>query len=376
VTPIPGDSSADLGRHRGSHRRRVVVAVLVVVAVAVVAVVMTDPFHGASAAKATVADNSDPTSRATVTRQDLSSVTEVAATLGFAASETVINQARGTVTMLPTVGHVVHQGQPLYQVNGAPVVLLYGHTPAYRTLSEELTGADVTELNADLVDLGDATNAEIPSGTDTFTYSTELGVEKLQADLGVTQTGSLSLGQAVFLPSAARIATISATLGGPAQPDQSLLTVTSTSRQVSIALDADQQTEVAIGDKVGITLPNNENTPGVISSVGAVASAGHNGGSPTVAVNVTPTRPAATGAWDQAPVNVTITTGKVRDATVVPVDALLAQTNGGYAVEVVTDSGRHQLFTVMLGLFDDADGLVQVTDTSLRAGQKIVVPNG
>ena len=108
------------------------------------------------------------------------------ATLGYAGSYSVVNQAQGTVTAVPALGQVVSQGQVLYQVNGAPVVLLYGSTPAYRTLSSGLTGVDVSELNADLVALGYATSTEIPSGTDDFTYWTEVGVEKLQAALGET----------------------------------------------------------------------------------------------------------------------------------------------------------------------------------------------
>ena len=47
----------------------------------------------------------------------------------------VINQARGTYTKLPAVGRVISQRHVLYRVNGSPVVLLHGSTPAYRTLS-------------------------------------------------------------------------------------------------------------------------------------------------------------------------------------------------------------------------------------------------
>ena len=345
-----------------------------VLAVAGVALAVTKPFATGGPSRPGVVDNADPTGLQTVTRQDLSEQTQVSATLGYAGSYSVVNQAQGTVTSLPAVGQVVSQGQVLYQVSGAPVVLLYGSTPAYRALSEDMTGSDVAELNADLVALGYVTSAEIPSGTDDFTYWTKVGVEKLQGASGVTENGALALGQAVFEPTAVRVTTISATLGAPAQAGQSVLTATSTTRQVSIALDADQQSEVAVGDKVTITLPNNQTTPGVISSVGTVAAAGQNGGSPTITVLVNPTDPAATGTWDQAPVNVTITTGSVTNALVVPVDALLAQTDGGYAVEVVGTDGIHRTVPVSLGLFDDADGLVQVTGTSLAVGQQVVVP--
>ena len=47
---------------------------------------------------------------------------------------------------------------------------------------------------------------------------------------------------------------------------------TSTTRQVQVALSASEQTTMAVGDKVSITLPNNRTTPGVVSSVGAVAT--------------------------------------------------------------------------------------------------------
>jgi hypothetical protein len=326
----------------------------------------------------------DPTSLTTVTRGDLSSETEVDATLGYAGSYSVVNQAEGTFTSLPAVGQVVSQGQVLYQVNGQPVVLLYGQTPAYRSLSDTgVTGPDVQELNAALVALGFVTPTEVSPTADQFGWWTKVGVERLQAALDVTQNGTLALGQAVFLPAAARITAFSATLSAPAEPGQPVMSAASTTRQVSIALDAAEQSEVAVGDKVTITLPNNENTPGVISSVGTVATvaaapssntASGSDSSPTITVLVNPTDPTATGTWDQAPVEVSITTGAVANVLVVPVDALLALANGGYAVEEVGANGIHRLVPVSLGLFDDAEGTVQVTGSGLAAGQRVVVP--
>jgi multidrug efflux pump subunit AcrA (membrane-fusion protein) len=73
-------------------------------------------------------------------------------------------------------------------------------------------------------------------------------------------------------------------------------------------------------------------------------------------------------------VNVLITTAGVRNALVVPVNALVALAGGGYAVEEVTGSGTHELRPVTPGLFDDQAGLVQVTGSGLAAGQRVVVP--
>ena len=58
----------------------------------------------------------------------------------------------------------------------------------------------------------------------------------------------------------------------------------------------------------------------------------------------------------------------------VPVDALLALAGGGYALEEIGPGGVHHLVSVSTGLFDDADGLVQVTGSGLAAGQRVVVP--
>jgi hypothetical protein len=311
----------------------------------------------------------------------------------------VINQAQGTYTELPELGRVIAQGHVLYRVNDRPVVLLRGATPAYRRLSVGVSGPDVAELNADLVALGYATRAQLHPRSAFFGATTTKAVEKLQAALGVARSGSLALGQVVFEPTTLRVTTVSARLGGRTEPGETVMQGTSTARQVQLALPASQQTEVAVGNNVTITLPNNRTTSGVVSSVATVAtcppssgaggpgsssatpgtdtcSSGGSGGgaTPTVAADVTFSDPGVSGKWDQAPVQVGITTASVPDALTVPVAALLAQSGGGYAVEVVGAGQRNHLVTVSLGLFDDAEGLVQVTGSGLAAGEKVVVP--
>jgi multidrug efflux pump subunit AcrA (membrane-fusion protein) len=154
-----------------------------------------------------------------------------------------------------------------------------------------------------------------------------------------------------------------------------VLSVSSTRHQVTIALDAALQSQVEVGDPVTITLPSNETTPGRVSSVGKVASSGSGSDStPTVEVAVRLSHEAAAGQLDQAPVSAAIVTDRVKNALAVPVTALLALAGGGYAVEVVAPTGVHHLVAVELGLFDDADGLVQINGRSLKAGQRVVVP--
>jgi len=113
---------------------------------------------------------------------------------------------------------VIRQGQPLYRVNNTPVALLYGSTPAYRTLSTGATGPDVAELNADLVALKCASSSQLRPRSACFGSATTAVVERLQAALGVTRNGTLTLGQAVFEPTAMRVTSVSAQPGGSSQP--------------------------------------------------------------------------------------------------------------------------------------------------------------
>jgi Putative peptidoglycan binding domain len=356
---------------RGRHRRRRVLAggAAAAVAAAGVAVAVTDPFAGAGHAGGGAASGY-PTALSAITRELLQARTSVPATLGYAGSYTVTGHGGGTITWLPAPGRVIREGQVLYRVNnGTPVVLLHGRVPAWRALSAGAHGADVRQLNRALVALGCATRAQLDPASKYFTAQTGYALKKLQARLGLAQTGTLPLGQAVFLPSAIRVTTVPGALGAPAAG--TVLAATSARRVVTIALDAAQQSQVKAGDKVRITLPAGRVTPGVVSSVGKVATGGS---SPTVTVTVTLNHPKAAGGLDQAPVTVSITTATARHALVVPVDALLARAAGGYAVEEVGPGGRHHLVPVRLGLFDDAAGLVQVTGPGLAAGQRIVVP--
>jgi hypothetical protein len=393
-TTTPGQAAQTAPSPQAAHehwprRRRWAAAGAAVAAVAVAAVVLavTRPFAAARPPGAGGSGNAYATGTATVTERPLSSQTQVAATVGDAGTYTVVNQAQGTITALPDVGQVVRQGQVLYQVSGSPVVLLYGPVPAWRGLSEGLTGSDVAELNSDLVSLGYAASAELGarSAWDYFGAETAHALEKLQARLGVAQTGILGLGQAVFLPTAAQITALGATtvLGGPAMPGSDLLSASSTTPVVTIALDPALQTDVKIGEHVAITLPDNHVTPGLVSQVSNVATtAGSSGGSGgsngssslAIPVEISLTNPQAADGLNQAPVEVTITTGRVSNALVVPVDALVAQANGGYAVEVIGAAASGHLVPVSLGLFDDANGLVQVSGTGLATGQHVVVP--
>jgi peptidoglycan hydrolase-like protein with peptidoglycan-binding domain len=295
--------------------------------------------------------------------------------LSAAQSSAAIYGQTSVYTALPKVGQVVRLGGTLFAIGGQPVVLLYGSVTPWRSFAPGMSsGGDVWALNENLRALGYGR----PLGS-AFTAETAAAIRAFQAAHGLPVTGRLLLGSVVFEPGAVRVTAVTPSVGSPVQAGP-VLNVTSTRRVVTIALDASQQTSVKVGDPVTITLPDNSTTPGRVTFVGTVATTPSadqgNGGSstPTIEVDVTPDTPGATGRLDQAPVDVSITTNTVRDALVVPVNALLALAGGGYAVEEIEPGGAHRLVAVQPGLFDDSRGLVQVTGAALSAGRRIVAP--
>lgn len=358
-------------RRRG---RRLIAALALALAAVAATVAVTRPFGGGGRAPRGVIDNGSPVSLATVAQRSLSSQSQASGTLGYAGSYSVVNQIAGAATWLPSSGQVIREGQRLYEVAGKPVILLYGYKPAYRALRLGLGGPDVKQLNAALVGLGYASGAVLDPSSAYFGTQTKQALKRLQKAFGEKQTGKLELGQAVFLPRPVRITSVTATLGAALAPGVPIAQATSTAREVVVNLNAAEQASVRAGERVTITLPNNRTTAGVVTGIGKVAKSSGSGGSPTVPIYITPRNPKVTGTLDQAPVQVAIRTATVRRALVVPVTALLALAGGGYAVETVDARGAHQLVPVTTGLFDDADGLVQVTG-SVFAGERIVVPS-
>jgi hypothetical protein len=312
---------------------------------------------------------------AVVARADITAVTPVNATLGYAGSYPVTGQGGGTLTWLPLAGQVIRPGQVLYRTgNASPVVLLSGTVPDWRAMSAGITGQDVTQLNHDLVRLGYTDRADAAAlGWDYFSWATAQGVQRLETHLGVASPpGSLSLGQVVFEPGALRVSQLTGRLGGPANGP--VLATTSDRLVVTIPLDTSDQPEVKAGDTVSVALPDGKTTPGVVSSVSKVASSGSGpDAATTIPVQVRLTDPGVAGRLDQAPVTVNITTASSSGPVLaVPVTALVAQSPGGYLVEIAGPGNTRRWVPVTPGIFDGANGLVQVTG-ALRPGQRVVV---
>lgn len=305
-----------------------------------------------------------------VARRDLVARTEVDGTLGYAGELRVAGQAPGTVTAVPDVGAVIERGQSLYSVDNRPVLLLYGDLPAWRRLAAGMTdGPDVRQLEANLVAMGHATEAEL-TVDERFTAATTTAVKRWQKAAGVEETGVVEPGEAVFLPGPVRVAEVMVKKGAGAPPGSAVLTGTSTTRVVTVDLDAAKQALVKAGDKVEVKLPDGRVTAGTVATVGTVAQSKGQGESAkrVVAVTVSLDDPAASGSLDQAPVKVGIISETRKGVLAVPVNALLALAEGGYGVR--TADGR--IVAVTPGLF--SRGLVEVSGDGIAEGTEVEVP--
>ena len=304
---------------------------------------------------------------AEVTRRTLTDQQRFDGSLGHGDAVPVTGKARGTLTWLAPAGSTVDRGQPLFEVDGRKVPLLFGDRPAWRTMGPDTSGADVKQLKDNLVALGYAGAGSLGTG-DAWTAATTDAVKRWQKAAGLDQDGVVDLGEAVFLPGSVIVATRAAHLGDEAGGP--VLTATPAAPVVTVKVDASKRGLVAAGDTVAIELPSGKRIPGTVTSVGTVASSsgnGNGGGGSDVEVTVTPG--GATDGLDGAPVDVYVTRQKAENVLAVPVGALLALPEGGYGVETEAD---HKLVPVETGLFDD--GQVEVRSPALRPGVKVVVP--
>lgn len=196
----------------GRRRLRWLVAgTLIVVVAAVLALVLL----GSGSDERHDSDTGVPAgdTTASVTRRTLSESSTVNGTLGYGTTFELYDRLGGTFTWLPAVGAVIGRGGTLWRIDDAPVVLMYGAGPAYRTLKQGVSdGPDVTELNQNLIDLGyDPSGAITDEGP--FGEATADAVKRWQKAEGLPETGEVELGRVVFAPSARRVTAVKVALG-------------------------------------------------------------------------------------------------------------------------------------------------------------------
>jgi hypothetical protein len=162
---------------------------------------------------------------------------------------------------------------------------------------------------------------------------------------------------------------------------------------VTLQLTVDQVANVEAGTPVTITLPDGTEAAGTIADVATEPSAdsgdgatdgagaaggdagdGGDGGEQTFPVTIALDDPAAADAFDSGTVAVSVERSRTADALAVPVIALLALREGGYAVQVVDESQPEGYRLVPVEVGTIADEWAQVSGDGIEAGVDVVVP--
>lgn len=275
----------------------------------------------------------------------------------------------GTVTAISEESTIVGQGDVLLSIDGKPQVLLMGDVPAYRAMERGVQGPDVEQLQQALVDLGFANSEDMNAGE--FDDPTLAAVLSWQLDVGADPDGVVNVGDIVFRPAPIRVGQTLVSVGDPVQSGTPMMATSASSTFVSVELSTDDQDLVVVGDAVVVVLPSGSREAAVVTEIGSVVQANQQGGT-FFEMTVTLDNPDAAPNLDEAPVDVEVVNDRADDVLAVPVTALLALAEGGYAVEVVGDSGTTTLVGVEPGLF--ADGLVEVTSNGLTADMVVAIP--
>lgn len=318
-----------------------------------------------------VAETPDETPKPVTVNAELTTLTSdlrLNGTLSYGASIALPGRG-GTITRLPAAGEVIGVGQSLYEVDGKPVIAMRGDRPFWRDLGPGVEdGPDVRQLEQALADLGFGKDMTID---DEFTGVTEANVKAWQKSLGVAKDGVVTLGDAVAITAASvRVESVTATLGDPAAA--SPLTYTSTTLRVVAKLTEAQAREILPATKVTVILPDGTEVPATVTAVDPGGQpTGKEGETTPATANVELDDPAVAEGIGLRAVKVVFAASEVKDALVVPVTALVATTDGGYAVDVLGKGGKVTRVAVEVGLI--ADTRVQVTGGDLAAGDAVVV---
>ena len=137
---------------------------------------------------------------------------------------------------------------------------------------------------------------------------------------------------------------------------------------VTVPVAVSDSDEWAVGDSVTVVLADESEWGGFVRSIGTELTTDQNGSTIDVSVELG----GDTTGLLEGPVTVRTVGEEILGAIVVPTRALVALSEGGFAVEVTNDDGTAQLVSIEIGAFDD--GLVELTVGDVRPGDLVVVP--
>ena len=301
-----------------------------------------------------------------IVQRDLARTEELAGTVGFGAATPLVLVAEGTLTGLPDAGDVIAPGDVVAEVDGRPIIALDGPTPLWRTLGPGVDdGRDVLQVEYVLAAMGYAEDHDLTVDEE-WTSATTEAVEDFQADHGQDDDGRIDLGEVVFIDRAVRVDAVAGTLGQRAS--EAGIEVTSPERSVHVDLAVEDAELLAVGDAVEVETATGAVVEATVATIGA-AEVDDADGSSTLPVTLTVA--GADALADRSPVDVLVEVDAAKGVLAVPVEALLALAEGGYAVERAAADGSTELVAVELGVF--ADGMVAI-EGEIAAGDRVVAP--
>jgi peptidoglycan hydrolase-like protein with peptidoglycan-binding domain len=163
---------------------------------------------------------------ATAEQRDLVDTSTLEGTLGYARDIAISAPVAGTVTELIGDGDPVERNTVVAEIDAVPMVAFFGDKPMYRDVRQGDEGDDVAAIERNLVALGyHATTDSDGDLVDTgfvvdglFDAATRDAVKRWQADLGVAETGEVTLGSVVMVPGPSSAASTWTVVGGLVTP--------------------------------------------------------------------------------------------------------------------------------------------------------------
>ena len=312
---------------------------------------------------------------AAVVRTDLRRVEAFPAVLRYTAPRTIMTGMGGTVTRMPREGAELGRGDALFEIDGQPIFLFYGELPMWRPLAPgpdgpPAAGPDVEQLEANLAALGYPPSGASPPDR-IFDEGTARQIRAWRAGAGLDAGGSVEQGRIVYTDDRIRVVRRLVEPGAVVEPGDPVAEISGTAQEVYLELPVDRRGLIEDGRAVAVELPDGAGAGGSVHSIGAARSDPEDrrrGGFAEVSIRLDD--PRLGEKFGGHPVEVEILADEAAGVLAVPIKALLALAEGGYAVEV-RRGGETVLTAVETGMY--ADGLVEV-EGGLAAGDLVVVP--
>jgi peptidoglycan hydrolase-like protein with peptidoglycan-binding domain len=276
----------------------------------------------------------------------------------------LISDLAGVVDDLVAQGTAITNGLPLFTIDGLDLVALTELDSVSRVLTGDTYSIEALERALRTAGFDDANQMTIDS---VATAATSAALERWQVAEGLPVNGAVDPGYYLSVPTGQIIDSHNLANGDATIAGRMVMTSSASELSVVVTVSVSDEQEFFAGQSVQVTLADESDVEGVVTSIGAVTQ---DAGNPTIDVIIGIVA-GSDSELVEGPVTVTTISSEVVDALVIPTRALVTLREGGYAVEISQGSST-RLVAVELGSFDD--GLVEIVSGDIAAGDEVVVP--